>query len=85
MLDDGQLVQGGGAAPAVAQLLQHGDRLAQEPARLGRVALIVLDDGQLVQGGGAALAVAQLLLHGDRLAQEPARLGVLSEPVQNLR
>ena len=61
MLDDGQLVQGGGAALAVAQLLNHGDRLAQEPARLGRVALIVLDDGQLVQGGGAALAVAQLL------------------------
>ena len=61
MLDDGQLVQGCGAALAVTQLLLHGDRLARS-LRLGRVALIVLDDGQLVQGGGAALAVAQLLL-----------------------
>ena len=25
VLNDGQLVQGGGAAPAVAQLLTHGD------------------------------------------------------------
>src|SRR5947209_18903804 len=75
VLDDGLLLLLGGAAPAVPQLLLHGDRLAEESAGLGRVALRVLDDGQLVLRGGAAPAVPQLLLHGDRLAEESAGLG----------
>jgi len=49
-------------AHAVAELVLDLDRLAEERARVGVVALAILDAGELVERGRAALSVADLVI-----------------------